>query len=226
MAARHFIAAIVEEAVVVVAAAISKVLINPTEALPRVTRDRTTHLRTEMGLGSLLHLLLPFQVGVDGVDRITSPRGATEIHPHTSHRGTGAVANIQLLLLPLPLPSHIALPLGADSPNPPTMDPAITTIHHLGTIDTVLVEVERTGTMTIITIVVTTVVERVAAEVIGVAVEVQVETITEVEGVTTASYGEDNFLQLVKACFTMYILLFIQVSFHIGFQGSMRVFCE
>jgi len=191
MAVRHFIAAIAEEVVVVVAA-ISKVLINPTEALPRATRDRITHLRTEMGLGNLLRLLLPFRVGVDGVDRIPSPRGATKIHPHILHRGTGAAVNIRPL--PHPLPSHIGPPLGADSPNPPTTDPAITTIHRLGTIDTALVGVEKTGTMTIITIVVTAVEERVAAEVTEVAVEAQVETITEVEGVTIVTYGEDKFL--------------------------------
>ena len=192
---RRSIAAIAEEVVVVVAA-ISKVPTNLTEALPRATRDTITHLRTEMGLGNLLHLLLLFQAGADGADRITSPRAGTEIHPHMLHRGrTSAVVNIQPLPHPLllPLPSHIEAPLGADSPNPPTADLAITTIRHLGTTDTVLVEVERTGTMAIITIAVTTAVGRVAAEVTEVVVEVQVETITEAEGVTIVIYGEDNF---------------------------------
>ena len=75
--------------------------------------------------------------------------------------------------------------------------------------------------MAIITIAVTTAVGRVAAEVTEVAVEVQVETITEAEGVTIVIYGEDNFFYWQKQFSQCTSFSSFKFPFPIGSEGSM-----
>jgi hypothetical protein len=80
--ALRFIVATAGEAVAAVVGESSKAPINPIEVLLKVTRDKTTHLLMEMGLGNLLHLRQLSQVGADGAGSTTRFGEITQICNH------------------------------------------------------------------------------------------------------------------------------------------------
>ena len=171
-----------------VAEATSKVLINPTGALPEVIRGITIRPLTEAEPGNLPHLLQVFQDGADGADKATNLGQVTHtLHRRIFHRGgiSKPVDTLPLLHPPLSLP-----PSRVDRLSTPTALASIAMINSTGTIGTAP-PTQTTGTMTVTTIVTMTAAEALVMAATGAAGEV--ETLTGVE-VTAAICGGDDLV--------------------------------